>query len=170
MPDGWRGRSRPGSSGLGDPFLVIYADPVYSAHKARVDGFLERLEERGIPAGSGVVKATHRDDRKTAEAVRDALDAHPDLKLVYMANPSAPACAEVIRERGLTGSVHVLTHDCGPEIQTLLRDGQVDFTIGQDLAYQPYQALKLLFGALLGQQPDRDCYDTACPILNAETL
>ena len=28
-------------------------------------------------------------------------------------------------------------------------DGQVDFTIGQDLAYQPYQALKLLFGALL---------------------
>ena len=154
----------------GDPFLVIYADPVYSAHKARVDGFLERLEERGIPAGSGMVKATHRDDRKTAEAVRNALDAHPDLKLVYMANPSAPACAEVIRERGLTGSVHVLTHDCGPEIQTLLRDGQVDFTIGQDLAYQPYQALKLLFGALLGQQPDRDCYDTACPILNAETL
>ena len=154
----------------GDPFLVIYADPVYSAHKARVDGFLERLEERGIPAGSGMVKATHRDDRKTAEAVRNALDAHPDLKLVYMANPSVPACAEVIRERGLTGSVHVLTHDCGPEIQTLLREGQVDFTIGQDLAYQPYQALKLLFGALLGQQPDRDCYDTACPILNAETL
>ena len=46
----------------------------------------------------------------------------------------------------------------------------MDFTIGQDLAYQPYQALKLLFGALLGQQPGRDCYDTACPILNAETL
>ena len=28
----------------GDAFLVIYADPKYTAHKARVDGFLERLE------------------------------------------------------------------------------------------------------------------------------
>ena len=153
-----------------DPFLVIYADPVYSAHKARVDGFLERLAERGIPAECGIISATHRDYRKTADAVAEALAARPDLKLVYMANPSVPACAEVIRSRGLTGKIHVLSHDCGPEIQELLRSGQVDFTIGQDLAYQPYQALKLLFDMLMGQRPDRDCYDTASPILNAETI
>lgn len=153
-----------------DAFLVIYADPAYSAHKARVDGFLERLEERGIPAGNGMVAATHRDYRQTADAVADALTRHPALKLVYMANPSVPACVEVIDSRGLTGKIHVLTHDCGPEIQGLLRSGQVDFTIGQDLACQPYQALKLLFGALMGQPPKQDCYDTASPILNAETI
>ena len=45
-----------------------------------------------------------------------------------------------------------------------------DIPVSYTHLYQPYQALKLLFGALLGQQPDRDCYDTACPILNAETL
>lgn len=100
----------------------------------------------------------------------DALTRHPALKLVYMANPSVPACVEVIDSRGLTGKIHVLTHDCGPEIQGLLRSGQVDFTIGQDLACQPYQALKLLFGALMGQPPKQDCYDTASPILNAETI
>ena len=79
-------------------------------------------------------------------------------------------CAEMIRERGLTGSVHVLTHDCGPEIQELLKSGEVDFTIGQDLAYQPYQALSVLFEALMGQRPDRDTYVTACPILNSESI
>ncbi len=31
----------------GDAFLVIYADPKYTAHKARVDGFLERLAGGG---------------------------------------------------------------------------------------------------------------------------
>ena len=28
----------------------------------------------------------------------------------------------------------------------------------------------LLFGALMGQPPKQDCYDTASPILNAETI
>lgn len=154
----------------GDAFLVIYADPKYTAHKARVDGFLERLAERGIPEKNGVIAATHRDYRKTAETVEGALAAHPNLRMVYMANPSVPACAEVLRSRGLTGKVHILSHDCGPEIQELLKSGEVDFTIGQDLAYQPYQALSVLFEALMGQRPDRDTYVTACPILNSESI
>lgn len=153
-----------------DTFLVIYADPVYSAHKARVDGFLERLAERGIPERNVRVAATHRDYEMTVAAVSAALDAQPELRLVYMANPSVPACAEVLRARGLTDKVHVLSHDCGPEIRELLQKGQLDFTIGQDLAYQPYQALKLLFDALMGHLPEKDCYDTATPILNAETI
>ena len=66
----------------GDAFLVIYADPKYTAHKARVDGFLERLAERGIPEENGVIAATHRDYRKTAETVEGALAAHPNLRMV----------------------------------------------------------------------------------------
>ena len=107
---------------------------------------------------------------KTAETVESALAAHPNLRMVYMANPSVPACAEVLRSRGLAEKVHILSHDCGPEIQELLKSGEVDFTIGQDLAYQPYQALSVLFEALMGQRPDRDTYVTACPILNSESI
>lgn len=154
----------------GDAFLVVYADPVYSAHKARVDGFFQRLEERGLSCENARVTATHRDYEMTATAVAEALDARPDLRLVYMANPSVPACAEVIRSRELMGKVHVLSHDCGPEIRTLLQNGELDFTIGQDLAYQPYQALKVLLQALMGSQPEQEYYDTASPILNAETV
>ena len=153
-----------------DAFLVIYTAPKYTAHRARVDGFLERLAERGIPAENGVIAATHRDYRKTAETVERTLEEHPNLRMVYMANPSVPACAEALRNRGMTGKVHILSHDCGPEIQALLKSGEVDFTIGQDLAYQPYQALSVLFEALMGQRPDRDTYVTACPILNAESV
>lgn len=152
-----------------DPFLVICSEQVYSAHKARVDGFLERLAERGIPAENGVVAATHLDYKRTADTVAETLDARPGLKVVYMANPPEDACAEVLRERGLTGKVHVISHDRGPEIKALLCSGQVDFTIGQEVAYQPYQSLRLLFDALSGRMPQQDCY-TASPILNAETV
>ena len=152
-----------------DPFLVICSEQVYSAHKARVDGFLERLAERGIPAENGVVAATHLDYKRTADTVAETLDARPGLKVVYMANPPEDACAEVLRERGLTGKVHVISHDRGPEIKALLCSGQVDFTIGQEVAYQPYQSLRLLFDALSGRMPQQDCY-TASPILNAETI
>lgn len=154
----------------GDPFLVIYADPIYSAHAARVEGFLERLAQRGIAREDGVVATTHKDHALTRQAVQTALESGHPPKLIYMVNPSVSACAEVIREKGLVGQVHVITHDTVPEIRTLLETGEVDFTIGQDLAYQPYQALKLLFGALMGQRPDRDSYDTASPILNTETI
>ena len=152
-----------------DPFLVICSEQVYSAHKARVDGFLERLAERGIPAENGVVAATHLDYKRTADTVAETLDARPGLKVVYMANPPEDACAEVLRKRGLTGKVHVISHDRGPEIKALLCSGQVDFTIGQEVAYQPYQSLRLLFDALSGRMPQQDCY-TASPILNAETI
>ena len=152
-----------------DPFLMICSEQVYSAHKARVDGFLERLAERGIPAENGVITATHLDYKKTADTVAETLDAKPNLKVVYMANPHEEACTEVLRKRGLTGKVHVICHDSGPEIQALLRSGQVDFTIGQEVAYQSYQSLRLLFDALSGRMPQQDCY-TASPILNAETV
>ena len=47
----------------------------------------------------------------------------------------------------------------------------MDFTIGQDLAYQSYQALSVLFRALTEHKlPERDCFYSDSPILNAETL
>ena len=154
----------------GEPFLVAYADPVYSGHVGRVEGFLERLAERGIQRADCRIAMTHKDYAKTLEAVGTALDCRPDLKLIYMANPSVPACVEALERRGAAGRIHVLCHDSGPEIQSLLQSGRVDFTIGQDLAYQPFRALELLLEALSGRMPEQESYDTPSPILNAETV
>ena len=66
--------------------------------------------------------------------------------------------------------VIILSSGCGPENTGLLNSDEVEVTSGQDLAYQPYQALSVLFEALMGQRPDRDTYVTACPILNSESI
>jgi ABC-type sugar transport system substrate-binding protein len=74
-----------------------------------------------------------------------------------------------IRESGR--QTKVLSHDNSPEIQGFLRDGSVDFTIGQDMAYQSYQALSLLFRLLAEHKlPEEDAYCPPSPILNAELI
>lgn len=155
----------------GDPLLLVYAGPAYAGHKARADGFLERLGELGFRREDCRVAATHNDYDETLRAVDAALAEDPALAYIYMANLSVPACAEAIRRRGRTGRVHVLSHDCGPDIRRLLESGEVDFTIGQDLAYQSRQALTVLFRNLTEHSaPERDCFYPVSPILNAETV
>ena len=62
-----------------------------------------------------------------------------------MANRSVPACEDAIRDFGRAGTIRVLSHDAGAEIRQYLKEGAVDFTIDQDLFYQSYQALNILF-------------------------
>ena len=155
----------------GEPLLLVYAGPAYAGHKARADGFLERLGELGFRREDCRVAATHNDYGETLAAVTAALEAEQDLGYVYMANLSVPACVEAIRRCGRTGRVHVLSHDSGPEIRQFLKEGLVDFTIDQNLVYQSYQSLDLLFRAVAERkQPEREFFYPASPILNAETL
>ena len=154
----------------GEPLLLVYAGLDYAGHKARADGFLERLGELGFRREDCRVAATHNDYGETLAAVTAALEAEPDLGYVYMANLSVPACVEAIRRCGRTGRVHVLSHDSGPEIRRFLKEGLVDFTIDQNLVYQSYQSLDLLFRAVAERkQPEREFFYPASPILNAET-
>ena len=155
----------------GEPYLLAYAGPAYAGHKGRAEGFLARLEEQGLRREDCRVAYTHNDYGETLAAVTAALEAEQDLGYVYMANLSVPACVEAIRRCGRTGRLHVLSHDSGPEIRQFLKEGLVDFTIDQNLVYQSYQSLDLLFRAVAERkQPEREFFYPASPILNAETL
>ena len=156
---------------LGEPYLLAYAGPAYAGHKGRAEGFLARLEEQGLRREDCRVAFTHNDYAETYRAVRQALSEEPELRYIYMVTLSVPGCVDAIRACGREGRVRVLAHDNGPDIRRLLKEGAVDFTIGQDLAYQSYQALNLLFLAVAEHKlPEKDCYYPTSPILNAETV
>ena len=153
----------------GDHPLLVYAGPSYAGHKARTEGFLERVEELGFPRNACRVVATHNDYDETYAAVKKALSEEIAPSYIYMANRSVPACVKAIEDAGFLGRVRILSHDCNPEISQFLRDGKVDFTIDQDLAYQPYQALTLLLRYLAEHKlPEQDAYCPPSPILTAE--
>ena len=155
----------------GEPYLLAYAGPAYAGHKGRAEGFLARLEELGFQRKDCRVAVTRNDYSESFRVVRQALAEDPELRYIYMVTLSVTGCVDAIRACGREGHVHVLSHDSSPDIRRLLREGSVDFTIGQDLAYQSYQALNLLFRTVAEHKPpEKDCYCPTSPILNAETV
>lgn len=155
----------------GDRILLVYAGPEYAGHKARADGFLERLTELGVPRESCRIAVTHNDYDETLAAVSAALAEEPAMHYIYMANLSVPACVEALRGSGRAGRVRILTHDSSPEVCRFLKEGLVDFTIGQNLAYQSRKALSVLFESVVEhKRPEQDCFYPESPILNAEMV
>ena len=115
------------------------------------------------------VAETHDNYDEALAAVTAALAEEPDLKYIYMANRSVPACMEALRGAGRMGQVRVLAHDNSPETRTFLREGLLDFIIDQNLTYQSRKALSLLFDAVVEHRtPERDCFYPESPILTAE--
>lgn len=154
----------------GDKVLLAYSGLDYVGHRDRADGFFQRLEERGIPREDFLVAATRDDYATTVEAVARALEAHPGIRYVYMATQSLSGCVEALRRTGRTGQVRVLAHDNSPEVRRFLKEGLVDFSIDQNLPYQSYQALSVLFGAVMEHRtPERGYFSPSITILNAET-
>ena len=153
----------------GDRALLVYADPGYAGHRGRADGFLERLAELSLPRETCRVAETHDDYGETLSAVSAALAEEPELRYIYMANRSVPACMEALDRAGKSGRVRVLAHDNSPETAAFLRAGLLDFVIDQDLTYQTRKALELLFDAVVEHRPPvRERYYAETPILTAE--
>ena len=98
---------------------------------------------------------THDDYDETLSAVSAALAEEPELRYIYMANRSVPACMEALRLRGRAGQVRVLAHDNSPETRSFLRDGLLDFIIDQNLSYQSRKALELLFDTVVEHRRPR---------------
>lgn len=154
-----------------DKLLVIYAGTEYAGHIARAEGFKARMEELKYPRENCRVVATHNDYDKTYAAVCHALQEEPELSCIYMANLSVPACIDAIRDFGRAGTIRVLSHDAGAEIRQYLKEGAVDFTIDQDLFYQSYQALNILFQLVAEyKKPEKELFYSKNSILNAEMV
>lgn len=154
-----------------DELLVIYAGPEYAGHIARAEGFGSRMAELRFPRENCRVVATHQDYDKTYAAVCQALQEMKSLRYVYMANPALSACVDAIRDCGRTGTVRILCHDTGAEIRQYLKDGSVDFTIDQDLFFQSYRSLEILYQLTAEyKRPDKRLYYSRNSILNAEMI
>lgn len=135
--------------------LATVGNLKFDAHRQRLDGFRERLAELGFPAERLLVAETFNDYETTCRVVGEAIAAHPELKGIYMANLSVSGCAEAVRAAGKRGQIRVICHDINEGIRRLLEDGDVAFTIPQDLVQQGYLPLMLLRDYLRkGRQPD----------------
>lgn len=135
--------------------IVITGNIKFQAHKARVDGFTTRMSELNKDINIIEIIESYDDRDFTYEYLSQALNKHKKVSGIYMAAGHIGACAEVIKEYGLSKDIRVICNDIIPEVVTNMNNGIIDFTIDQDPFMQGYKPVKLLYDyVFFGRKPD----------------
>lgn len=124
-----------------DQLIAAVANPNFHAHRLRLQGFCDLLYEKGFQKSNIHFIETYNDYMLTFQNVKNVLRQVPEIKGIYMANHSVSGCAEAIQSMGLTGNIHVISHDLTESTKRLLKSGRIDFAIAQDIYQQGYRPL-----------------------------
>ena len=107
----------------------------------------------------------------TGELVAQALQADSRLHAVYMACQPLSSCIAGIRKARRTTRPHIVCNDLTPTAKRYLREGTVDFVIGQSFSQESFHAVLAMYQMLLrGVQPKRELYYTDLRLITQEML
>ena len=98
--------------------------------------------------------------------VKRMIEKHPDINVIYFANPGDYAVCRAINKVAEKRKIKVITYDLeSEELIDLIKDGKIDVTIGQEPEKQGRMPLEILFNYLvLGMKPEKDWYKTELSI------
>lgn len=151
--------------------LIVTGNLRMEAHKGRVDGFCRRLLELGFSEDAYRVIETNEMPELTGELVAQALQADSRLHAVYMACQPLSSCIAGIRKARRTTRPHIVCNDLTPTAKRYLREGTVDFVIGQSFSQESFHAVLAMYQMLLrGVKPKRELYYTDLGLITQEML
>ena len=127
-----------------DTLLIAIGNPEFNAHRLRLQGFCERIYEKGFTGGNLQIIETYNDYTLTYRKVWEKLECYPEIKGIYMANHSVTGCAEAVRDVGREQQIHIISHDLTDSTKRLLKNGEIDFAISQNIYQQGYRPLVIL--------------------------
>lgn len=151
--------------------LIVTGNLRMEAHKGRVDGFCRRLLELGFSEDAYRVIETNEMPELTGELVAQALQANSRLHAVYMACQPLSGCIAGIRKARRTTRPHIVCNDLTPTAKRYLREGTVDFVIGQSFSQESFHAVLAMYQMLLrGVKPKLELYYTDLRLITQEML
>ena len=90
---------------------------------------------------------------------------------VYMANQPLSGCIAGIRKSRCKVRPHVICNDLTPTAKRYLREGTVDFVVGQVFSQESFHAVLAMYQMLLrGVKPKRELYYTDLSLMTREML
>lgn len=93
------------------------------------------------------------DTEVTFSAIRDVLEAHPEVDVIYCINdPSAYGAIQAVEDAGLTGKVDVLGKDGAPTGKHNIKEGKEVQSSAQRPTYMGYQAVVTALKILNGEE------------------
>ena len=123
-------------------------------HAEKLRGFHASIDAVGGGVRMAAVVEAHDDERVGYRRALALLDAHPDLRAIYVSTVNSMPVLRAVDRKGRTGRVVIVTTDLFPALVPRIRSGQVAATIYQRPLSQGRLALQALYQFLLdGTRP-----------------
>lgn len=123
-------------------------------HAEKLRGFHASIDAVGRNVRVASVIEAHDDERTGYRRALALLDAHPDLKGIYVSTVNSMPVLRAVERKRRTGRISVVTTDLFPALVSEIRDGRVAATIYQRPLSQGRLALQALYQYLLnGTRP-----------------
>ena len=108
----------------GGDVLIVCGNREFTAHRLRVEGFLDRLYElEGDIGHAHVIECIERYDL-TYDGVLREVRRNPRLRAIYMANESVKGCMDALSRARAPQPIHVVCNDLTPYAREYLSDGR----------------------------------------------
>ena len=132
----------------------------YADHQ-RLTGFTEELAKIYPDIKTLPSACCFLDSALAERLVLREMESNPLLNGVYISTVGRTGVYRALKRLGVAGKVHVVVHDLTQDNLDMIKDGVVDFAIGQDVKTQGTLPLRLLYQYLTKHQtPERRIYTT----------
>ncbi len=121
-------------------------------HEMRIKGFVDKI--KGCYPQIEVVSITENED-KDDEAfyiTLKYLESIKKLKGIYITGGGVGGLGKALKVKKMMNKINVVCHDFVPGTILLLKEGVVDYAIGQDPYNQGYMPIKILFDYILANK------------------
>jgi len=158
-------------AGRNSKVVAVTGNLEFQAHKARIDGFMDRAAESGQNMIIANVIESFDRYEDTYNKLSAFLSEHSEISGIYMATGDVAACVKVVKSLGLEHNIHIICNDILPEIVENMKSQIIDFTIVQNPFIQGYKSLKVLYEYIFtGKNPESELIYTDTGIVITESL
>jgi LacI family transcriptional regulator len=141
------------------------------AHNQRVDGF-KMVINKDFPGIEIVDTIENLDqDALSFELTWALLEKFPNLNGIFIAAGGISGAGKAVKLAGKGNAIKMICTDFIPNTIELVKEGVIDFAIGQDPFTQGYQLVKILYDCLfLGRGPEKEFFYTKIDIRIKENI
>lgn len=145
--------------------LIITSLLELACHKNRITGFKQAIEE--FESKIQIIDIVENQDKKQLafEQTLEYVENYPALNGIYVTGGGVSGVGEALRTIGKHKEIKLICHDLVESTANLMREGIIDFTIGQDPFYHGYKSVKIIFEYLFsGKNPESKFVQTKIDI------
>lgn len=137
--------------------LVISGYPTSYGHRNRTKGFTRELNNLRNDIKILDIQYAFDDDQMAEKITKGMISEYQDLAGIYLTASGVHGVCNALEEQEMLNKVKVISNDLTEQNIRYLKEGKINFLIGQDSYEQGYEPVMLLFDKLFdGKEPEKE--------------